>query len=155
LIDHGPILRALRDGAVYLAGLSLPADAPPAFLLDWRRMSRPEPLRPGMLDNRWRVLPDDLPSGRLLRERGVSRVVLVQRDLVLPQEDVQVILRSWHGGGITLEAKYLSVPGPPRPFRLPRLPWYLAWVQAVLSAVSRRRGPREGFCHVVPAPSHG
>src|SRR5262245_50742477 len=75
LLDQGPILRALRDGAAFLAARVLAPDAPPAFLLDSRRQSLPCPLRPGMLDNRWRVFPEDFPSPQLLQERRVSRVI--------------------------------------------------------------------------------
>src|SRR5262249_55269600 len=86
LPHQGPILRALRDGAVFLAARTLPGDAPPAFLLDSRRQSLPRPLRPGMLDNRWQVLPEDFPSAQLLDQRGVSRVAWVGRGK--PQDDL-------------------------------------------------------------------
>jgi hypothetical protein len=86
LLDQGPILRALRDGAVFLAAHALPDQAPPAFLLDSRRQSLPRPLRPGMLDNRWKVFAEDFPSAELLKQRGVSRAVWIGQGN--PQDDL-------------------------------------------------------------------
>jgi hypothetical protein len=155
LIDQGPIIRALRAGADYLAALPLADHAPPAFLLDWRRNSLPCPLQPGMFDNRWKVYPDDLPSARWLHERGISQVLLIQRERVKLQSDLSPILRYWHDAGIRLESKYLSVPGPPGPLHVPPVPAIGRWLYTVLSAVGLQRGPREGFYHIVPKPSHG
>ena len=151
LIDQGLIVRALRAGAPQLSAHSLPADAPPVFLLDWLRASQPRPLRTGMLDNRWRVLLEDLPSEKILHRRGISRVVLVQRQQIAPHDDLAVILRCWQEARIPLEVKYLSVPGPPRPLIVPSIPWYRRLWHRLLS----KRGPQDGYGYVVREPTHG
>jgi hypothetical protein len=155
LIDHTSLLRALQAGAKYLANLSLPADAPPVFLLDWRRSSLPRLLTPGMLDNRWKVYPDDLPSARILLSRGISRILLVQRVEIAPQEDLLSILRHWDRDGVMLEVKYLSVPGPPHRLHMPALTRFRLWLHSLLSKLGPKRGPRDGFYHIVPRPSGG
>jgi hypothetical protein len=155
LIDHTSLLRALTAGADYLANLSLPADAPPVFLLDWRRNILSRDLTPGMLDNRWKVYPDDLPSAQILLSRGISHVLLVQRDTFAPHDDLASILRLWDRGGVTLEVKYLSVVGPAQRLHLPALTRFRLWLHSLQSKLGPQRGPRDGFYHIVPRPSGG
>jgi hypothetical protein len=154
-IDQGPILRALQAGAAYLGGLSLPADAPPAFLLDSRRGYAERPLRPGVFDNRWKVFPEDFPSEEVLQQRAVRRVLLVQRDRYETYDDLARVLRYWQEAGIALEAKYLAEPGPPRRLVVPAIPWYRRWWYGLLALLGVQRSPRDGFGYVVPEPSHG
>src|SRR5262245_44061734 len=152
LIDQRPILRGLRIGAAYLAGLKLPDNAPPVFLLDDRRQSLPRPLRAGMLDNRWRVFAEDFPSVQVLRERKISRGVLIQ-----PHEDLGEILRMWQQGGIELEVRYLSALNTRHPLVVPRIPWYRRWWHRFLSrfGVGPEYRPRDGFGYIVREPRHG
>jgi hypothetical protein len=155
-IDQGPILRGLCAGAPYLAGLALAADAPPAFLLDARRLSPAREIRPGVFDNRWKVFPQDFPSGRLLAGR-FTRVVLVQRGRRQPSEDLAHVLRRWQEAGLAIEAKDVADAAPPAPLAVDRPAWYRrAWYRAV-TALGLRRCGRGGFGGVVPEPgrSHG
>jgi hypothetical protein len=153
LLDHGPILRALRDGAVFLAARTLPSDAPPAFLLDSRRQSLPRPLRAGMLDNRWRVFPEDFPSAQLLEQRGVSRVIWIGYGM--PEDDLARVLRVWQVARIALEAKDLAIAGAPRPLILPPTPWWRRFWNHLQSLLGLQRGPRDGFGYLVPARTQG
>jgi hypothetical protein len=153
LLDLGPILRALRDGAVFLAARALPDDAPPAFLLDSRRQSLPQPLRPGMLDNRWKVFPEDFPSAELLAQRGVSRVVWIGHGK--PQDDLARVLGVWQEARIALEAKDPAVAGPPRQLIVPPTPWWRRWWNRLRSQLGLQRSPRDGFGYIVPAQTHG
>jgi hypothetical protein len=154
LIGQKPILRALRDGAVFLSALSLPTDAPPAFLLDSGRQSSPRQLRPGMLDNRWQVLPDDLPSAQLLRQRGVSRALWIG-DGGKPQADMAQVLRVWQEAHIALETKDLADSGPPHRLIVPPIPSWRRWWHRLLSRLGLRRSPRDGFGYIVPSKTHG
>ncbi len=153
LLDQGPILRALRDGAAFLAARALPGDAPPAFLLDSRRQSLPQPLRPGMLDNRWQVFPEDFPSAPLLAERGVSRVIWVGHGK--PRDDLARVLRAWQEARIALEAKDLAVAGPPRRLIVPPIPWLRRLWNHLRSLFGLQGRPRDGFGYIVPARSQG
>ena len=153
LLDQGPILRALRDGAVFLAAHALPSDAPPTFLLDSRRQSLPQPLRPGMLDNRWQVFPEDFPSAQLLEQRGVSRVIWIGYGK--PQEDLARVLRVWQEAQIALEAKNLAIAGPPHPLIVPPTPWWRRWWNRLRSQLGLPGRPRDGFGYIVPARTQG
>jgi hypothetical protein len=153
LLDQGPILRALRDGAVFLAACALSSDAPPAFLLDSRRQSLPRPLRPGMLDNRWRVFAEDFPSAQLLAQRGVSRVIWIGYDK--PQEDLAGVLRVWQEARIALEAKDLAIAGPPHRLIMPPTPWWRRWWDRLRSQLGLQGRPRDGFGYIVPPRTHG
>ncbi len=155
VIDQGPILQALRREAAYLRSLALPEDAPPAFLLDARRMDPRIQVPPGAFDNRWQAFPQDFPSAALLRTRGIKRVILLQEWHRQPQEDLAHVLRRWQDAGITIEVKYLRDPGPAtrivvdRPL-LYRKPWY-----RVLSILGLRPSAKGGFGGIVPEPRHG
>jgi hypothetical protein len=153
LLDQGPILRALRDGADFLTARALPNDAPPAFLLDSRRQSLTRPLRTGMLDNRWQVYPEDFPSAQLLAERGVSRVIWVGHDKV--KYDLARVLRAWQQAQITLEAKDLAVTGPPCRLIVPPIPWWQRLWDHLRSKFGLKGRPRDGFGYIVPPRTHG
>ena len=155
VLDQGPILHALRAGAAYLRSLALAPSAPPAFLLDARRLTPAREVRPGAFDNRWQVFPQDFPGTETLKARGVAQVVLVQRGRWLPREDVADVLRGWQEGGVALLSKDLADAAPPAALRVAPLPWYRAWWHRVLEALGLRRSPAGGFGHIVPEPSHG
>lgn len=153
LLDQWPILHALRDGAYFLTARALPDDAPPAFLLDSRRQSLPRPLRPGMLDNRWQVFPEDFPSAQLLEQRGVSRAIWVGHGK--PQNDLARVLRAWQEARVALEVKDPATAGPPRQLTVPPIPWWRRWWDPLRSLLGLRGNPRDGFGYIVPARTHG
>jgi hypothetical protein len=155
VVDQGRIVQALRAGTDYLAAQSLPKHAPPAFLLDARRMGPLRPLHVGDFDNRWQVFPQDFPSGAFLSGRGFKRAVLIQRGRKEPHEDVADVLLRWQDAGIGIEVKDVADTAPPVVMRVARLAWYrLAW-RRVLEMLGMRRSPRTGFGRIVPEPSHG
>ena len=101
VIDVMPLLGALRKGAGPLATLSLPDDAPPAFLIDSRRLDGLP--APTMYDNRWMIFPQDFPSGRALAASGISRVVVIRGAEPL-RSDLRAVLRLFRREGIEVEA---------------------------------------------------
>jgi hypothetical protein len=155
VIDQGPILEGLRAGAAYLRALHLSPSAPPAFLLDARRLSPSQPVKPGVFDNRWQVFRQDFPSAETLKARGVTRAMLVQRGRWLARPDLADVLRGWQEAGIALMAKDVNGAAPPEPFRVAPLAWYRAAWNQVREALGLRRSPPGGFGHIVPEPSHG
>lgn len=76
IVDVGGVSEALVAGADVLAECSLRPDAPPVFILDSRRLDSSEAIRAGKFDNRWCVVPQDMPSARLLREAGINKVIV-------------------------------------------------------------------------------
>lgn len=102
IVDLSSILRALERSTGALARLHLPDAAPPAFLLDSRRMRGPVFMEPGVFDNRSIVRESDLPSAGQLRAAGVERVVRLRRRRGVSL-DLHPILQAWQDGGLRIE----------------------------------------------------
>jgi hypothetical protein len=144
------IVARLAEGAPRLAALELPAAAPPAFVLDADRM-RGTP-SPGVFDNRWRVFPQDFPSGNVLRSHGVRRALHVRRGTDVP-EDLRHVLLAWREQGLRLEQVDLTQEQPraaaltvdkPRLFRSMRARFELLR--------GLRRNWAGGFGALIPVP---
>jgi len=146
-VETVPILIALRDECAGLA--QLPADAPPCFLLDSRRMEPTETIRPGIFDNRWQVAPQDFPSARRMLEAHITEVVLVT-DRV--RDDLAHVLRRWQEGGIQLSQ---LIPGDNRllPLEVPAPPWYRSAWWRVMVMAGLQANAAGGFGSLIPIPS--
>jgi hypothetical protein len=155
VVEMTPIMRGLRAGASYLASLTMPADASPAFLIDADRMTHLRAILPGMFDNRWKVFPQDFPSARFLTEKGYSQALLMQRGGREPKEDLAHVLRRWADAGIALAAKDVADMRPPEPIEIVKPPWYRAFAYRAWQMLGLRRAPRGGFGSEIPKPSHG
>jgi hypothetical protein len=92
VIDVAPLMAALREGAALLESTCLPDDAPPAFLIDSRRLDGTAAAT--MYDNRWMVFPQDFPSGRALATAHIARIVVVRGAESL-RPDLRAVLRLW------------------------------------------------------------
>lgn len=155
IIRIDPLADALGEAVAPLAELRIPLDAPPAFLLDSRRMSPEAPLLPGKFDNRWIVLPQDFPSGNRLLARGIGEVLLVQATDDAPREDLAHVLLRWQRAGVRLQLLNVTgnrqpAPITVRPPTLFRRAWYL-----LLALSSLRRSSAGGFGGMIPLPSEG
>jgi hypothetical protein len=93
VIDLTPIIGVLRLAAAELESLRLRDDAPPAFLIDSRRLDGVP--SPSMWDNRWMVFPQDFPSARALRARDIDSVVVIRRSEQSMKQDFRHVLRAW------------------------------------------------------------
>ncbi|MGH8529449.1 MAG: hypothetical protein ACRETN_06335 [Nevskiales bacterium] len=147
LVDVVPILRILDDAALYLRTMSLQVDAPPAFLLDSNRLANSGLANvPGRYDNRWCVLPQDMPSANRLKVSGVRQVLLFA-DRV--QDDLAHILKRYQDAGLLLrQCKHerelpssLAVANPAR---------YKSLLYRLAVMIGLRRNSAGGFGAVVP-----
>jgi hypothetical protein len=150
VVHLGGIMLGLRAGAPLLAELRLPPDAPPAFLLDANRMSG-HPV-PTMFDNRWMVLPQDLPSARLLRDGGVARVRVVRESGRRGGDDLDHVLRRWQDDGLPLELVREGRAEAPVPLEVARPRRYRALTYRLFAMLGLRRNAAGGFGSVVPEP---
>ena len=153
-VDVLPIISALRTGSKSLAQVSLPSDAPPAFLLDANRKGTRKMI-PDEFDNRSVSFTTDFPSANFLASQSIQRVLLVQKQVLEPQPDLAHTLRRWQDGGLKLERLRLDPLSPREPFEVPRPAWYGAMFQRVLSAIGLRRSSSGGFGAWVPDSSAG
>jgi hypothetical protein len=147
------IMAALRQAAPRLLRLNIPADAPPAFLLDSGRMSGGLFPKPGSYDNRSVVFPQDFPSANFLLSRGMRTALLLQRGTHQPKEDLSHVLLRWQEAGINIQVNDPYDAPPPVPLRVTepsrfRSLWYRASV-----LVGLRRNSAGGFGGIVPMPS--
>jgi hypothetical protein len=98
LVQVEALVKALFRGAEELGSLGLSPDAPPVFLLDANRMNG-QGKKPGMFDNRWCVLPQDMPSAAFLREQGIERIILRTDEI---QQDLTHVLKRYQEQGIKI-----------------------------------------------------
>ena len=98
IVKTRELAQAVFQAAETLSVLRLPFDAPPAFLLDSNRMAGGGK-RPGMYDNRWCVFAQDMPSAELLKQRGISRILLHTPYI---QSDLTHILCRYQQAGIAI-----------------------------------------------------
>lgn len=117
LVDTWPLVAALERGAIALANVQLPIDAPPAFLLHASRQGERERY-PGVLDNRWACSLLDFPSGTELVGRGIRHIVFL-RDRSGPiLADVNAVLLDWHASGLEVFETSLAPRAVPVPLVL-------------------------------------
>ncbi len=152
LVDVMPILAALARLAPTVAGCSLRAEAPPAFLLDAHRRHGSHPASPLAFDNRSVAFTTDFPSADRLLAHGIRRVWLIQAENTAPQADLANTLRAWQAAGIALWLKPLAPNTPARPLMLRPPSWLRALGHELLVLVGLRRQPLGGFNGVLSAP---
>lgn len=169
-----PILARLAVGAGELAALAIPPAAPPAFLLDSRRLWPHVAPEPGRFDNRWMVFPQDFPSASFLAARGVRRVVLVQEvpapaipgipgipwlGSEQPQADLAHVLLRYAQGGLELFLQPADLSADlsalPRPLQVQKPGGFRSIFYRAIALAGLRRGSAGGFGAVIPvATSH-
>jgi hypothetical protein len=152
VVQVNDILEGLHTGRRVLPAMDLTADAPPAFLLDSRRLSGAYPA-PGSYDNRWVVLPQDFPSAAKLREHGIAVVLVWQQRRGQPADDLAHVLRRWQDAGIDLYLEYGDLPSPPEPLKVFRPSRYRSLLHRLFVLAGLRRNSAGGFGGVVPTPS--
>lgn len=154
-VDVLPIVRALRRGAEQIATMKIPADAPPAFLLDSKRHGDHMRMQPDEFDNRSICFTTDFPSANFLLSRGIETVLLVQRDRIEPHADLAHMLCRWQDGGLLLERKRIDSHQGRELFRVNSPSWYGAMFQRALVAFGLRKAPGGGFGAWMPESSAG
>jgi hypothetical protein len=144
VVDVLPIIAALRDGASQLRSLTLPAEAPPVFLLDANRQGSISGPLQSRFDNRSVCFTTDFPSANFLLAHGISGILLIQQTHFQPQPDLLHILCRWQDGGLPLAlATPESAGHEPLHVRPPR--WYKSMFQRALAALPLMHNRSGGF----------
>jgi hypothetical protein len=154
VIDTGPVMAALVDGARLVH--EVPADAPPAFLLDADRLGVGRAIRPGDFDNRWFSTPTDFPSPEVLWGAGLRRLVLVQRSKRWPAADLAPTLIAFQQRGLQLFLLRVGAPAGRAlaPLSSVRPPWPVRLGHRIHRLLFPRRDDG-AFGLRVPLPSGG
>jgi len=105
LVDMSRISRFLVSGAKFLQGVTIREDAPPAFLMNSERKGNAVSV-PGRCDNRWCIVPQDMPSADFLKAAGIRKVVLVSDKV---RDDLAHVLFRYQEAG--LELRRTPAPG--------------------------------------------
>lgn len=102
-VDVESILAALMRETDTLKQIALPANAPPAFLLDADRLNARIDLSPGVFDNRSVCFSTDFPTAQFLFANGIRTAIILQRDEV--RSDLMQALLPWQQSGIEILQK--------------------------------------------------
>lgn len=147
-VDVTPIINALYWGAEKLAANPIPAEAPPAFLLDSERM-KGTARQPGKYDNRWCVFPHDMPSANFLWEHGIRQIYVRTKET---RNDLTHILQRYHEKGIHI---YIQEPERANPRKLTYVkPSYLhGLLYRIRTTLGLTRNPAGGFGGMIPEPT--
>jgi len=98
LVDNFAIEGALEWGASELKQMELPADAPPAFLLDSNRTHRYR-MDVSVFDNSWDIYAQDMPPAGYFLENGIEKIVVRGERI---QKDLAGILHKFQKAGIKI-----------------------------------------------------
>jgi len=151
LLDQGRLIDCLHRGTADLASLALTPSAPPVFMLDSRRMKgMPEPKR---FDNRWMVFPQDFPSARFLKSKGIQRACLVQNGNRSPQDDLAHILAAWQEQGIELLWDNLQDDVVPQPLQVRKPSFFKSFFYRTFAMMGFKKSSAGGFGMWIPEPS--
>ena len=152
--------KALYSGAEILAGVSLPDDAPPVFMLDSRRMEGTEK-KPGTYDNRWCVFPQDMPSAGFLLKHGINNVIVRMEEKEIFQgifrnnlsNDLSHILFRYQEAGITIQVT--SNDSVPQNFDVTKPSQFKSLFYRFRATMGLSRNSVGGFGSIVPYPYDG
>lgn len=133
IVSTNPIIYELIKGVDILKNIKIPADAPPAFLLDSNRLSGKAFVQPGRFDNRWVALPQDFPSANYILSKHIDTAVIIKPKImstsdnlfnfnatpssssdVYESRDLSHILYRWQQAGVKI-MKYTQGEPPPVP----------------------------------------
>lgn len=155
IVPVEPILRKLQEAEPEMRSLILPADAPPAFLLDSMRLDPPAPAAPGKFDNRWAAFPQDFPSANFLLSRGIRRVVVLQAESLQarPRLDLAHVLLRWKEAGLELYAQDPETAQAPQSMQVDRPSSFRSLFYRALTLAGLRRNSAGGFGSIIPFPS--
>lgn len=98
LVENHTIESALLGGACELEKIKIPANAPPAFLLDSNRTHRYK-MSASVFDNSWDIYDQDMPPADYLLQNGIRRIVVRGETI---QKDLARILYKFQKKGITI-----------------------------------------------------
>jgi hypothetical protein len=152
LVNMFPIGELLSYGAGTLSRCTIGDNAPPAFLLNADRLDHGEDAKhPGRYDNRWCVVPQDMPSAEFLKDSGIRQVALLSKEV---KDDLAHILRRYQDAGLSI----LCAPDlgtAPVSITVEKPEFYKSLLYRLQAYTGLRRNAAGGFGAIVPEPSSG
>lgn len=149
LVNMFPIAQALSYGASALKQCHISALAPPAFLLNSDRLDHPDAAkRPGVYDNRWRLVPQDMPSAEYLCDAGIEKIVVIALEMM---DDLRYVLFQYQEAGISI-LRTDDLATAPKVETVTRPPFFKVFLYRLQAYSGLRRNAAGGFGAVVPDP---
>jgi hypothetical protein len=164
------LLMWLGEGGRILPTVDLPATAPPAFLLDSKRLRPESALLPLKFDNRYVNFPQDFPSGGLLKSRGISRIVVAHEpslnapftrpgDQSSINEDLSHVLSRWQEAGLEMLSsewdRATNSMSAPEPFTVRRPSYFRSLLYRLRATSELTRSNIGGFGGLIPTATTG
>ena len=160
VLNVGTLIDRLALAASELQNTIVPPDAPPAFLLDSKRMNPEGALLPGNFDNRYVILPQDFPSAGFLKAHGITRAIWIFRRIPglglseNPRDDLAHVLRRWQDAGIEIYGTNLE-DHRTEPLQIAKPSWFRSIFYRAFAMTGLRRNSTGGFGGIIPQPSSG
>jgi hypothetical protein len=88
VLAYEQVLGALLYYGQEIEQLNLPSDAPPVLIADAQRFAPDRRVGPGDFDNRYYLVPTDLPSAPQLQARGITYLLYLTRGERREQDDL-------------------------------------------------------------------
>jgi hypothetical protein len=156
LVSMHAVLDILAMGARFSEAFPTGPKLAPAFILDSRRSGgSAHPVFPGCFDNRWAIFASDLPAAHVLREAGLTKVIVVQFG-TKPLDDIEAVLRAYQEDELELLLCDLSKPGALTALKVVERGWFSEALRSLRRRLSLSRNYQGSFGHRVPTePSHG
>jgi hypothetical protein len=152
LVDMRVIQNFLGFGAGALRQARLSPDAPPVFLMNADRLdNKTDASKPGRYDNRWCVVPQDMPSAEFLRDHAITQIALVAQNVM---DDLAHVLRRYQDAGLPI-SRTPDFGTPLAPIEVARPKFYKSLIERFEVSLGLRRNAAGGFGAVVPEPSSG
>lgn len=149
LVNMEAIANHLGFAAQARAACLLQSDAPPAFLLNADRLDNAaDAKKTGRYDNRWCVVPQDMPSADFLKNAGISRIVLIASKVM---DDLSHVLLRYQEAGIVIQ-RTADAAQLPSPVTITKPPFFRSFFQRMQVYAGLRRSAVGGFGAVVPDP---
>jgi hypothetical protein len=150
VLDTTSLIKEVCAQTDLLLNFNLGPNAPPAFILDARRLRGSRPLQDDLFDNRWMVFTQDFPSASFLSGHGIKRVILVQDEKKQPQEDLSAVLLRWQDRGIAIFAQANGSANPPSRIIVKKPSVFTALWKWILAAVGLKQNNVGGFGSLIP-----
>jgi hypothetical protein len=149
VVDMDIILAALVLGAERLKAISLPDNAPPAFLVNSDRQTIFRPIHTGHFDNRSVVFVTDFPSANFLARQSIHRALLLLELEPSAQRDLAFVLHTWQKARVMVSQKRMDQLGALQPLNIGGFWFLFDLMQRLRVFFQLRRGKQGGFGNFV------
>lgn len=149
VIDVQPIVKALWKGAKLLKIHHNPQNTLPVFLLDNNRLTNAHLLAPGKFDNRWCIVPQDMPSSNLLKSFGIKNVCLRTTKI---ENDIAHILKRYQMDGMEVSVQNV-IDNRIRDFSMSSSLFFKSIWYRIQVLSGFKRNSAGGFGAIIPMPS--